>query len=592
VELNALNSNTTGTNNTASGMLALYSNTTGSNNTVSGYFALRYNTTGGSNTASGANALYSNTTGSNNTASGYQALYANTTGNSNVGLGYNSGGAITTGTGNVVIGGYTGSTAPISTTGSNSIVISDGAANVRQYYDGTNNAWVWKTGASERMRIDSSGNVGIGTSSPTTTLAVAGTLSATGVATFAAGTVALPSITKSGDTNTGVYFPAADTVGITTGGVQRGAFSSTGLAVTGAISASGTLSVNSNNISADNSLGFRNRIINGDMRIDQRNAGASVSATNAVAYTVDRFYSIQAILASKFTIQQSSTAATGFTKSVVLTSSSAYTVLASDYFLYRQVIEGFNVADLGWGAAGAQTITLSFWVRSSLTGTFGGSLSNGGSNRSYPFSYTINTANTYEQKTITIAGDTTGTWATDNSAGIVVNWSLGMGSTYTGTVNTWAGSFLGAPTGSTNLVSTNAATLYITGVQLEVGSVATPFERRPYGTELALCQRYYEKSYDIGTVPGTNTVLGTYYGMYFVQYAVCVTPALRFIVSKRAAPTMLGYTTGGVSGKWEDTTAGEQAVTLTNPSQTGVNYAALASGSAAQYGQWTASAEL
>jgi len=237
-------------------------------------------------------------------------------------------------------------------------------------------------------------------------------------------------------------------------------------------------------------FGFKNRIINGAMVIDQRNAGASVSATNAELYTVDRFKCLQAIATSKFTVQQSSTVPTGFTKSVVLTSSSAYTVLSSDYFLYRQSIEGFNVADLGWGTASAATVTLSFWVRSSLTGAFGGSLGNGASNRSYPFSYTINTANTWEQKTITIAGDTTGTWETTTNAGIVVGWSIGMGSTYKGTANAWAGTFYGAPTGAIDLVATNAANLYITGVQLEKGTQATAFDYKPYGTELNLCKRY------------------------------------------------------------------------------------------------------
>ena len=251
-------------------------------------------------------------------------------------------------------------------------------------------------------------------------------------------------------------------------------------------------------------FGFKNRIINGAMVIDQRNAGASVSATNAELYTVDRFKCLQAIATSKFTVQQSSTVPTGFTKSVVLTSSSAYTVLSSDYFLYRQSIEGFNTADLGWGTASAATVTLSFWVRSSLTGTFGGSLGNSASNRSYPFSYTINAANTFEYKTITIAGDTTGTWATDNSAGIVVNWSLGMGSTYVGTANVWAGTFYGAPTGSTNLVSTNGATLNITGVQLEKGTQATAFDYRDHGNELRMCQRYFCKTFPQATAPAQS----------------------------------------------------------------------------------------
>jgi hypothetical protein len=301
------------------------------------------------------------------------------------------------------------------------------------------------------------------------------------------------------------------------------------------VTINGTSGVVFNDASTQNTaatgFGFKNRIINGAMVIDQRNAGASVSATNAELYTVDRFKCLQGIASSKFTVQQSSTVPTGFIKSLVCTSSSAYTVLSSDYFLLRQAIEGFNVADLGWGTASAATVTLSFWVRSSLTGAFGGSLGNGASNRSYPFSYTINAANTWEQKTITIAGDTTGTWATDNSAGIVVNWSIGMGSTFEGTANAWAGAFLGAPTGSVDLVATNGATFYITGVQLEKGSTATSFDYRPYGTELQLCQRYYAKmtaSTGTFTAFGSGLFTNTTTGNVFLKYPVTM----------RSAPTI------------------------------------------------------
>ena len=232
---------------------------------------------------------------------------------------------------------------------------------------------------------------------------------------------------------------------------------------------------------------LRNRIINGDMRIDQRNAGASVTANSN--YTVDRWKAVTS-LASKFTVQQSSTAPTGHTKSIVITSSSAYSVLASDTFSMAQVVEGFNAADFMWGTASAATVTISFWVRSSLTGTFGGSITNG--SRSYPFSYTINSANTFEYKTVVIPGDTTGTWPTDNSAAFALYFGLGSGSTFSGTSGSWqAGNFV-QPTGTVSVVGTNGATWYITGVQLEAGSVATPFERRLYGQEFALCQRYYQ----------------------------------------------------------------------------------------------------
>ena len=250
------------------------------------------------------------------------------------------------------------------------------------------------------------------------------------------------------------------------------------------------LMTTSDGVSSSGLYGFKNRIINGAMVIDQRNAGASVTNTTGYVYGLDR-YSFIGSSSSKFTFQQSSTAPTGFVNSYLITSSAATSLGASDYYFMRQNIEGFNVADLGWGTASAQTVTLSFWVRSSLTGTFGGCLKNSAEDRSYPFSYTISSANTFEYKTITIAGDTTGTWLTNNGTGINLTLGLGIGSSISGTAGAWAGANYYSCTGATSVVGTNGATFYLTGVQLEKGSTATSFDYRPYGTELQLCQRYY-----------------------------------------------------------------------------------------------------
>ena len=254
--------------------------------------------------------------------------------------------------------------------------------------------------------------------------------------------------------------------------------------------------------------GTRNRIINGDMRIDQRNAGAAVTITAGNIYTVDRWYAFGSV-SSKFTVQRSTTAPSGFSHSALITSTSAYTVGASEEFDFAQYVEGFNAVDLGFGTASAKSITVSFWVRSSLTGTFGGAVTNYNSTRSYPFSYTISAANTFEYKTIVIAGDTSGTWNTDNTIGLNLSFSLGAGSTKSGTAGAWTAANYPSATGATSVVATSSATFYITGVQLEPGTVATPFERRSYGQELSLCQRYFQQ---IGGVSGVPWALGTLSG--------------------------------------------------------------------------------
>jgi hypothetical protein len=253
--------------------------------------------------------------------------------------------------------------------------------------------------------------------------------------------------------------------------------------------------------------GFKNRIINGAMVIDQRNAGAEVNPAVTNTYYLDRWAAVSSE-ASKFKIGQNAGAVTppaGFTNYLGTTSLSAYSLLSVDRFGVTQYIEGFNIADLNWGTANAKTVTISFWVYSSLSGTFGGSLQNNGRSRSYPFTYTISAANTWEQKSVTIVGDTTGTWGTTSGRGIILNFSLGSGSDYSGTAGAWAGSDFRSTTGAVSVVGTNGATFYITGVQLEVGTVATSFDFRSYGTELALCQRYYQT---FGGVDG-NTIFGT-----------------------------------------------------------------------------------
>jgi hypothetical protein len=275
---------------------------------------------------------------------------------------------------------------------------------------------------------------------------------------------------------------------------------------------------------------LKNKIINGSMVIDQRNAGASVTPT-ASAYVLDRYRATMS-QASKYSVQQSSTAPSGFVNSLLVTSASAYSLSSTDQFTVEQYVEGLNIADLGWGTASAQTVTLSFWVRSSLTGTFGGALKNSAQDRCYPYSYTINSANTWEQKTVTIAGDTTGTWLTTNGIGIRVGFNLGTGATYQATAGAWTGtSFITAPTGATSVVSTNGATFYITGVQLEIGTSATPFERRLYNQELANCQRYYYRLFP--AVTGNTFALG------FASSTVAVPAALSFPVEMRIAPTAL-----------------------------------------------------
>jgi len=272
---------------------------------------------------------------------------------------------------------------------------------------------------------------------------------------------------------------------------------------------------------------YRNLIINGDMRIDQRNAGASITPTNA-QYHIDRWRAYLS-QASKYTVQQSTTAPSDFNYSLLATSSSAYTVGASDYFLLAQPIEGLNVAHLNWGTANAKTVTLSFWVRSSLTGTFGGAVGNAAGNRSYPYSYTISAANTWEKKTITITGDTTGTWVTTNASSMVIYWSLGSGSSSSGTAGSWSANYYDSVTGATSVVGTSGATFYITGVQLEVGEGASDFEHLPYDVQLARCQRYYWKP------TASNSIFGS-------GYVVSSTRADMFTnlpVSMRASPSIV-----------------------------------------------------
>jgi len=292
--------------------------------------------------------------------------------------------------------------------------------------------------------------------------------------------------------------------------------------------------------SAAQYTGLKNRIINGAMVISQR-YGTTATANTISGYVVDRF-AVSQSTTGKLIAQQNAgsvsvLSATGFSNYLGVTSQSAYSVGVGDFYTIGQSIEAFNLYDLQYGTPNAKTITISFWVYSSLTGTFGGCVRayNGSAYRSYPFTYTVSSANTWTQASVTIVGDTVNSInATGNALGIGISFGLGVGSTYSGTAGSWSTNNYLSATGATSVVGTNGATFYLTGVQLEVGSTATSFDYRPYGTELALCQRYYFKVLPAaGSIPMSVTTNATTTS----SRAFFVLP-----VTMRVAPTALEQT--------------------------------------------------
>ena len=354
--------------------------------------------------------------------------------------------------------------------------------------------------------------------------------------------------------------------------------------------------------------GMRNRIINGAMVIDQRNAGASVTPVDGT-YTLDRWV-CGLSQASKFTVQQTPSAsetgsatriAAGFSNYLACTvgASASVTLGASDVFAIHQKIEGFNFNDMAWGTASAKAVTLSFLAYSSVTGTFGGAIVNSANNRSYPFTYSIPTANTWTTISVTIPGDTTGTWiGATNGIGAKIWFSLGTGSSGSNTAGAWIGANSYSATGAVSPITTNSATFYITGVQLERGSTASSFEYRSFGAELALCQRYFEKSYDTFSPVPTNTTLGNHVGIVDTQSLTAIAANIRFRVEKRTNPTMNFYKYETTAGVWARNSDNASTGTITTPwgmGSTGVgrldSSTSLTSG-AMYHGQWSATAEL
>jgi hypothetical protein len=332
--------------------------------------------------------------------------------------------------------------------------------------------------------------------------------------------------------------------------------------------------------SGSNNQTMRNRIINGAMTIDQRNAGAAVTVnTSGDVFSADRWQGSGVTSEGVFTLQQSTTSTPGFVNSLLATVTTVDSSIgASQRYIIRHMIEGLNVGDLAWGTANAQPVTLSFWVRSSLTGTFSGSLENAAANRSYPFSFTISSANTFEYKTVTVPGDTTGTWLTTNGVGIQLNFDMGCGADLRTSANAWAaGNFRGV-TGSVQLIANSGATFFITGVQLEEGTAASPFENRLYGTELLLCQRYFQLI--ANGAENTAAVVGA--GMAYSSSEFYY-PIL-FPVVMRATPTFT--LTGSLRYYLASSSATSSSVTADNLTLRSVRLLVSGSGATAGNGSW------
>jgi hypothetical protein len=283
------------------------------------------------------------------------------------------------------------------------------------------------------------------------------------------------------------------------------------------------------------------------MVIDQRYAGSgNTLVTGAETFVVDRFVGYKD--GGVITSGQSSVAPAGFTNSISWSVGTGYSATSGQYTFLKQHIEGFNTADLGLGTSDAKTITLSFWVRASVTGTYSGTFTNGAISRCYAWTYTINSANTWEYKTITVPGDTSGTWVgATNGIGLRIYWDLGSGTGPRTTAGTWqTGTYIGV-TGTTSISATTGATFYITGVQLEKGTQATAFDYRDYGNELRLCQRYYYQRNIVATSSDYISVLQCFNtgGVYGKLFDLPVTMRATPTGSMSSITHFRGSTSGG-----------------------------------------------
>jgi hypothetical protein len=313
-----------------------------------------------------------------------------------------------------------------------------------------------------------------------------------------------------------------------------------------------------------------NRIINGDMRIDQRGAATGGGAT-AIGYTVDRWQFVASLTTKGAWSRSTPSGNAAFPYCLGFQSNSAYTVLAGDYFVFLHRLEADAVSDFAWGTASAQPVTLSFWAQASVAGTFGGAIRNMANTRSYPFSFAL-IANAWTKIAIAIPGDTAGTWVmSGNAAAMDVVFDLGSGASNRAAAGVWiAGNFLGA-TGAASILATNAAFFNLTGVKLETGSVATPFNQQSLAKSTADCQRYY-------SVLGINQQVNSPSAGSFSQ-------TITLPVTMRAGATVAfsGMSYANASG-----------ITLANGGSGSIGMQATASGAGQAYyfGTVTASAEL
>jgi len=337
-------------------------------------------------------------------------------------------------------------------------------------------------------------------------------------------------------------------------------------------------SVANSNLGAGNATAFKNRIINGAMVIDQRNAGALYTTSGGGDYTLDRWSAKNVASSGVFQTQQnlnSVTPPSGFSYYLGVKPSTAASTAATDCWYMQQLIEGYNINDLAWGTASAKTITISFWVYSNIIGTYGGFLANNAANRCYVYSYTINTANTWQQISITIPGDTSGTWTQSNGNGMFMTLCFGAGSNYTTTAGSWGGTLYRAPTGQTSIMGSTSNVFYFTGVQLEVGSVATGFDYRDFGRELILCQRYFEKSFSYSVPVGSgSTGVQTFFRSYNQSTSFMIISAPMKVTKRTNSVTMVGYDSSGRAGKCciNDSITDPCNITLTSISASSDSY--------------------